>query len=290
MLKKRLIATLIVREGIVVQSIQFKRYLPIGKPEIAVEFLNLWGIDEIIVLDISASKCTKKKKYDYVERMTESCFVPLTVGGGINSLEDIHYLLNLGADKICINHHCLQSPQFIGEAAKVFGKQCIVVSIDVRGDSRANYRIYDAARTVTMNIDLVDWAREVEEKGAGEIYLTSVERDGTKRGMDLELINTVADGVGIPVIASGGVGNPGHILDVFSNTNASAASAANLFHFSEHSVITTKSILRNSQITLRLNTNADYSGSTYDEYFRLNKRSDDYLYDLLFKRIQKEVI
>ncbi|MBI4309492.1 MAG: imidazole glycerol phosphate synthase subunit HisF [Candidatus Omnitrophica bacterium] len=290
MLKRRLIATLIVREGIVVQSINFCRYLPVGKPAIAMEFLNSWGIDEIILVDITASKDRSRKRFEFIEHFSRRCFVPLTVGGGINSVEDIRALLNFGADKIAVNSHCLTSPGFIAEAAHVFGSQCIVVSIDVAGSSPSDYRVYNAAQGDITDMDPVAWAKTVETQGAGEIYLTSVAKDGSKSGFDLALIDLVARSVKIPVIASGGAGNPAHILDVFTKTNASAVSAANFFHFSEHSVITTKSFLRINKIDVRLNTYADYEQACLGDDFRLRKQPDSYLQNLLFEKIEKEVI
>lgn len=290
LLKKRLIATLIVREGIVVQSIQFFRYLPVGKPEIAIEFLNSWGIDEIVILDITASKDRSKKQYKFINEITRLCFVPLTVGGGIDSKEDIQSLLNLGADKICINSYCFENPDFITEAAHVFGSQCIIVSIDVIGSSFNDYKVFDAAKGVVLNRHPVDWAKEVADKGAGEIYLTSVDRDGIKGGFDISLIESVVNNVKIPVIASGGAGNAGHIQEVFSKTNASAVSAANFFHYTEHSVITSKAVLLDNQMEIRLNTHANYASCSFDEDFRLKKHSDAYLQDLLFEKIEKEII
>lgn len=272
------------------QSINFCRFLPVGKPAIAVEFLNSWGIDEIIILDITASKNQVLKNYAFIEQLSRACFVPLTVGGGINSIEDVHALLRYGADKVVINAHCLSDPDFITEVAEVFGSQCVVVSIDVIGSDRSEYHVYNAASDILTDIDPVEWAQNVEAKGAGEIFLTSVDRDGSKNGYDLDLIDLVASQVKIPVIASGGAGNPGHILDVFSKTNASAVSASNFFHFFEHSVILTKSVLRDNQSDVRLNTHAEYSGSRYGIDFRLKKQSDAYLQDLLFEKIEKEII
>ena len=290
MLKKRLVATLIVREGIVVQSINFRKFLPVGDPAIAMEFLNSWGIDEIVLLDITASKDHSRKKYDFIERVSRSCFVPLTVGGGINSIEDIQTLLNFGADKIAINSHCLLSPEFITDVAHVFGNQCIVVSIDVVGSSRSDYRVYNAARQMATDSDPVDWAKKVEANGAGEIFLTSVQRDGSRKGFDLELINLISQSVSIPVIASGGAGHPAHILDVFSKTEASAVSAANFFHYNEHSVIITKSLLKENNIDIRLDTCANYEKASLSGQYRLKRQSDDYLENLLYKRIEVEMI
>lgn len=290
MLKKRLIATLIAQNGIIVQSISFKNYLPVGKPAIAIEFLNLWGIDEIILLDITASKNGIGPNFEMMQGITRSCFVPLTVGGGIRSINDIKRLQDFGADKISINSAALGEPKFITESANIFGSQCVIVSIDVVGSSPSEYRVFDAIKKCKTLLHPTDWAREVEARGAGEIYLTSVDRDGSKRGFDLHLIDLVAGCVNIPVIASGGAGHSGHILEAFQKTKASAISVANLFHFSEHSVITTKAFLANYNMDIRLNTHANYLASFFDENYRLKKNSDIYLEDLLFKKIEKEII
>lgn len=290
MLKKRLIATLIVRNGIVVQSINFRKYLPIGKPAIAIEYLNSWGIDEILLVDISASRDHSLKNYDFIEEISRKCFVPLTIGGGIDSIEDIYSLMHYGADKISINAHCLSHCEFISEAAHIFGNQCIIVSIDVVGERESEYRVFNAAKGEVTDIHPVDWAKKVERLGAGEIYLTSVNRDGMKNGFDLNLIELVSQAVDVPVIASGGAGNPRHVLDVFIETKASAVSAANYFHFSEHSVILTKSFLRQKGIDIRLNTNANYNEVSFGENFRPNKNPEGYLQKLLYEKIEKEVI
>ena len=289
MLNRRVIATLIVRDGIVVQSIGFRRYLPVGKPGIAIEFLNSWGVDEIVLLDISASKDLNRKNYAFVEEISRRCFVPLAVGGGISSIEDIRQLLQLGADKVVINTHCLSNPQFITQAAHMFGNQCIVVSIDVQGSSLSNYAVYNSALGTKMAVDPVQWALKAEQMGAGEIYLTSIERDGSKSGYDLALIEMVASAVKIPVIASGGAGHPAHMFDVFRETKASAVSAANFFHFYEHSVITTKAMLKQELNNIRLNTHAQYAEQAFEQG-RLQKHDDGYLQHLLFEKIEKEVI
>ncbi len=290
MLKKRLIATLIVKDGIVVQSINFRTFLPVGKPAIAIEFLNAWGIDEIVLVDITASKDHTRKTYDFIEQISRRCFVPLTVGGGINSIDDIRALLNFGADKIVVNAHALSNPEFITQAAHIFGNQCIVASIDVKGSKPSEYRVYNATKGHATDLKPLDWAKRLEALGAGEIYLTSVDRDGSKQGFDLGLIDMVAGNVAIPVIASGGAGHAGHILEAFAKTKASAVSAANFFHFSEHSVIASKALLSNNRINIRLNTPATYTEASFDENFRLKKQPDEYLGNLLFEKITKEII
>jgi cyclase len=289
-LKKRLAATLIIREGIVVQSINFRKYLPVGKPAIAVEFLNEWGIDEIVILDITASKDLTRKKYDFIETVARSCFVPLTVGGGINSIEDIRNLLSLGADKISINSACFSNPNFISTAANIFGSQCIMVSIDVKEKEPSVYRVYNASNDSVLDLNPVSWAKTVESLGAGEIFLNSVDRDGSKKGFDIELINLVAGSVQIPVVACGGAANFNHVLEAFSKTSASGISAANYFHFSEHSVITTKAALLKHGVDIRLNTHANYENNSFDLDFRLKKQPEAVLENLLFEKVEKEVI
>lgn len=288
MLKKRIVANLVVKNGIVVQSIGFKRYLPVGKPAIAIEFLNQWGIDEIILTDISASQEGRGPDFKMIREATKKCFVPLTIGGGISNTQQIKELMQCGADKIAMNQSVLVKPELISEAAHIFGNQCVVVSID--GIQTPNsYRVYDYInRTATEN-DPGSLARFAEESGAGEIFIHSVDRDGSYTGYDHALINKVCSRVSIPVIASGGAKNAAHIQALFNETNASAASAANFFHFYEHSVIITKSQLA-KHVDVRLETHVSYSDSLVDDKMRLLKKEDEVLEQLLYTRIMKEII
>src|SRR3989344_5985578 len=243
MLKKRITASLIVKGGRVVQSIGFDRYLPIGSVKICVEFLNAWGIDEIIILDIDATAEARKPDIDFITNISHDIFVPLAVGGCITGIDDIRHLIQHGADKVSINKAAFENPNIIKEAAQVFGAQCIVVSIDAKQKSDGSHEVFlDSGKTAT-GVDVIEFAKKVEKLGAGEILLNSIDRDGSKKGYDLQLVEKVASVVSLPVIALGGAGQPEHFFQVLQ-AGASAAAAGNFFHFTEHSPITLKSYLR----------------------------------------------
>jgi len=290
MLKKRVIACLVVRDGIVVQSIGFKKYLPVGKPAIAVEFLNQWGIDEIILVDITSTKEGREPDFKMVKDLSRKCYVPLTIGGGITKAEHVSELMHCGADKFSINKIALETPAFIKETALIYGNQCVVVSIDVLKGEDGKYRVYDYTTRQAIDKEPVQWAKEVEELGAGEIFLTSVSRDGTYQGYDIELVQQVADAVSIPVIASGGAKSAVDFKEVLDKTKAMAASAANFFHFTEHSVVMAKTALVGKGSPVRFETHADYTENPVDGEFRLLKKDDKTLENMLFVRIEKEVI
>jgi len=288
MLKKRIAATLIVKNGIVVQSIGFKLYRPIGKPEIAMEYLNSWGIDEIILLDISASTNNSEPNYELIKSASKKCFVPLTVGGGISSLKQISHLMQCGSDKIALNQSAINNPDLITKASELFGNQCIIVSIDAIFTPNG-YRVFDYKSNKILSISPSEMAINFENLGAGEILINSVDRDGSYLGYDNNLINIICKSVSIPVIASGGAKNAKDIIDVLKNTNACAASASNFYHFTEHSVNTTKANIKKI-INIRLETMASYKDSQFDYDFRLQKKTDTILEELLFIKIEKEII
>ena len=277
-----------VKDGIVVQSIGFKKYLPVGKPNIAIEYLNQWGIDEIILLDISASRAGRKPLYEMVKQASLKCYVPLTVGGGITKIAHIKELMHCGSDKISINQTALNNPKFITEAANVFGCQCVVVSIDSMKDG-ANYKVYDHLQKRTLKMTPAELAKISENAGAGEILINSVDRDGSYLGYDIDLINSVCEHTSIPVIVCGGAKNASDFLEVFNKTNTSAAAAGNFFHFTEHSVnITKANVIK--QADIRLETFTNYQDNKFDKTFRLLKKNDITLEEMLFVRIEKEVI
>jgi cyclase len=288
MLKKRIAANLVVKDGIVVQSINFKKYLPVGKPAIAIEFLNQWGIDEIILTDISASKNKSEPNYQMVKQASKKCYVPLTVGGGITQIDQIKELMHCGADKISLNQSAIINSSLITNAAKIFGDQCIVVSIDAVLENNT-YKVFDYINNKTINESPAQLAKRAEDLGAGEILINSVDRDGSYRGYDIELINSICDVVKIPIICCGGAKNAKDFIEVLSKTKVSAASAANFFHFTEHSVNITKANIAN-YIDVRLDTFANYQDNTFDDFFRLKKKSDTELEEMLFVKIEKEVI
>lgn len=288
MLKKRIASVLVVKDGIVVQSIGFRRYLPVGKPHIAIEFLNQWGIDEIILLDISASRKWREPDFALIRSLASYCRVPLTVGGGIASLSHIHELMHCGADKVALNQAALHNPDLLSEAALLFGDQCIVASVDACRVGNC-YRIYDYLKGQTLDLSPSDLVSRLQANGAGEILLNSVDRDGMKIGFDLDLINQTASAVTVPLIVCGGAGVPAHFLDALEKTSASAIAAANFFHFFEHSVTITKA-MANQYHPIRHETDARYHAINLDSMGRLLKKSDACLELLLYQKIEAEVI
>jgi cyclase len=288
MLKKRVAATLVVKDGIVVQSIGFKKYLPVGKPAIAIEFLNQWGIDEIILLDISATKENRCPDFKMIREATQKCHVPLAVGGGITCLNHIKELMHCGADKVALNNALVNNPDFVSEAAHVFGDQCIIASIDaIRLNNE--FKVYSYVNGQPLQTTATELAVKAQELGAGEILINSVDRDGSYKGYDLELITSICDVSKVPVICCGGAKNADDFIKVFANSNVSAASAANFYHFTEHSVITTKALI-NKNVDVRLETFASYSGAEFNTEKRLTKKQDHVLEEMLFVRIEKEII
>ncbi|KJJ85366.1 imidazole glycerol phosphate synthase subunit HisF [Candidatus Omnitrophus magneticus] len=291
MLKKRITAILPIKSGILVQSIAFNKYLPVGKPEIAVEFLNEWGIDEIIILDITATLEGRTPDYDMIKRISKKCFVPLTSGGGIKTIEEMRLLTHFGADKIAINSSALKNPGIIEKAAKVFGSQCVVVSIDARPVSTDSYEVYSNSGTIATEKTPAEWARQAENLGAGEILINSISHDGQKKGYDINLIKAVSNTVSIPVIALGGAGNPRHFLECAKETTASSLAAGNFFHFTEHSPITLKAYLKQNNICVRLDTYADYNELNFEEDTgRLKKLNETYFQKLRFEYHTEEII
>jgi cyclase len=288
MLRKRVVATLVVQNGIVVQSIGFKKYLPVGRPDIAIEFLDRWGIDEIVLLDISATKSAKGPDYELVKKASLKSHVPLSVGGGITSVDQIKELMHCGADKIVLNQAAINDSDLIEKAAKIFGNQCVVVSIDAISESDG-HKVYDYIAAKSLPLAPSDFAKACENFGAGEILINSVDRDGSYRGYDISLIRSICQNVTIPVICSGGARNADDFVKVFSETNASAATAANFFHFTEHSVHITKSNIK-KLIDIRLDTHSNYLENPVDDEYRLMKKSDQVLEEMLYIRIEKEVI
>ena len=288
MLKKRIVATLVIKDGVVVQSRNFKRYLPVGKPEIAVEFLDDWGVDEIILLDISASRAGRLPDFEMVRSASVCCHVPLTVGGGITSTEHILKLMHCGADKVSFNQAALHQPTLIEGAAKLFGDQCVVVSIDAL-QIDGNYHVYDYLNRNVLTVPVGEFARQMQDRGAGEILINSVDRDGAQCGFDIDLINSVCSAVTVPVICCGGAGKPQHFIEVLEGTDVSAVAAANFFHFTEHSVTKTKALV-GQHIPVRHETHARYTSNPFNDVGRLLKKDDAVLEELLYHRVDKEII
>jgi cyclase len=250
MLAKRIIPCLDVKAGRVVKGIKFLELQDAGDPVEIARVYDREGADELCFLDITASHENREIILDVVARTAEQVFMPLTVGGGINKLEDIRKLLKAGADKVSINTGAVNRPDFVREAAEMFGSQCIVVAIDAKraGD---HWEVFTHGGRNPTGIDACDWAERMESYGAGEILLTSMDRDGTKAGYDLELTRAIADRVGIPVIASGGVGTLEHIYQGLTQGNASAALAASIFHFRQYTIAECKSYLEQRGVVVR---------------------------------------
>ena len=245
MLAKRVIPCLDVKDGRVVKGIRFVNLPDAGDPVAAAVAYDRQGADELVFLDITASHEGRGTMLDVVQRTAEAIFMPLTVGGGVGSLEDVRTLLRAGADKVSLNTAAVARPALIREAAERFGSQCIVVAIDAkrRGEGEG-FEVYTHGGRRPTGLDAVAWAREAADLGAGEILLTSMDRDGTRDGYDLELTAAVADAVPVPVIASGGVGTLDHLHDGLTAGRADAALAASIFHFGEHTIADAKTYLR----------------------------------------------
>lgn len=251
MLAKRIIPCLDVRDGKVVKGINFVGIKEVGDPvECAAEY-DRQDADEIVFLDITASNEGRGTMLDVVRRTAQKVFVPLTVGGGIRTIEDFRDTLRAGADKVSVNSAAVKNPQLIKEAADIFGCQCVVVAIDAKKCEDGHYTVVINGGRIDMGIDAVEWAKKAEELGAGEILLTSMDTDGVKGGFDLDMLNAVCSIVKIPVIASGGCGKLEHFTEVFEKTNASAALAASLFHYKELTVGQVKRELARHDIPVR---------------------------------------
>jgi cyclase len=252
MLTKRIIPCLDVDKGRVVKGTKFLNLRDAGNPVEVAKRYDKEGADEVIFLDITASYQKRKTIIDVVKKTAENVFMPLTVGGGIRNLNDIRELLKAGADKISINTAAVENPEFIDAAAKKFGSQCVVVAIDAKKCDTNKWEVYTYGGRKPTNIDAVKWAKKVEKLGAGEILLTSMDKDGTKNGYDIELTRAISETVKIPVIASGGAGTKEHFYEAFTDGKADAALAASLFHYKELSIKKLKSYLSKKGVEIRL--------------------------------------
>ena len=252
MFKVRVIPCLDVKDGRVVKGVNFVNLRDAGDPVEAAIAYDAAGADELCFLDITASFENRGTLLDVVRRTAEACFMPLTVGGGVRALDDIRNLLLAGADKVSINSAAVANRDFVREAAEKFGAQCIVVAIDAKRVRESRWEIFTHGGRRATGIDAVDYAREVAALGAGEILLTSMDRDGAKCGFDIELTRSVADAVGVPVIASGGVGELDHLVAGIREGHASAVLAASIFHFGEYSIQQAKLHMARAGIPMRL--------------------------------------
>ena len=251
MLKARVIPCLDVKDGRVVKGVNFVNLVDAGDPVAQAKFYDAEGADELCFLDITASHENRATLYDAVRRTAEQCFMPLTVGGGVREVEDIRRLLLAGADKASINTAAVARPELVREAARKFGSQCVVVAIDAKQSASARWEVFTHGGRRATGLDAVDWSRRLTELGAGEILLTSMDRDGTRRGFDIALTRAVADAVTVPVIASGGVGTLAHLVEGVRDGHASAVLAASIFHFGTHRIRDAKAVLAGAGIPVR---------------------------------------
>jgi cyclase len=251
-LKVRIIPCLDVKDGRVVKGVNFVNLRDAGDPVEQAAVYDAAGADELTFLDITASSDARDTLFDVVARTAERCFMPLTVGGGVRTVEDVRKLLLAGADKTSINTAAVNRPDFVREAAEKFGSQCVVVAIDARQVSPGKWEVFTHGGRTGTGLDAIAWAQRMASLGAGEILLTSMDRDGTEKGFDLELTRRVADSVTIPVVASGGVGNLDHFVDGVVKGHASAVLAASIFHFGRHSIGEAKQHMAAAGIPVRL--------------------------------------
>ena len=260
MLKARIIPCLDVKDGRVVKGVNFISLVDAGDPVEQARLYDSQGADELCFLDITASHENRQTLYDVVQRTAEQCFMPLTVGGGVRTVEDVRTLLAAGADKVAINTAAVHRPEFVAEAANRFGSQCIVVAIDAKHTAKhtgpggpGGHEIFTHGGRRATGLDAVAWAERVVAAGAGEILLTSMDRDGTRAGYDIGLTRAVADAVAVPVIASGGVGELAHLVAGIRDGHATAVLAASIFHFGEHSIGEAKAYLKAAGVPVRDN-------------------------------------
>jgi len=256
MLKARIIPCLDVEGGRVVKGVRFVDLVDAGDPVEQARVYDRAGADELCFLDITASHEDRETIYDVVARTAEQCFMPLTVGGGMRTIEDIRRLLLAGADKVSINTAAVKRPEFVREAAEKFGSQCIVVSVDAKSVGPGKFEIFTHGGRTSTGIDAVQWSQRMVDYGSGEILLTSMDRDGTKQGFNLPLTRAIADAVPVPVIASGGVGTLDHLVEGITEGHASAVLAASIFHFGTYTIAEAKAHMAAAGIPVRLDGGA----------------------------------
>ena len=252
MVKTRVMPTLLYKDMGLVKGVGFNSWRRTGSALQAIKVYNMRGVDELVFVDISASQAGRPPDFALIDDLADECFMPMTVGGGVKTVDDIGKLLSVGADKVAVNSHAIADPSLIANGAKNFGAQCIVVSIDAVRNANGSYEVKSFSGTRGTELDPVTWAKQAEQLGAGEILLTSIDRDGTFSGYDIELTKTVSNAVGIPVIASGGAGNYQHMAEVLRETTASAIAAASIFHFTEQTPMEAKRHLAAQGFNVRL--------------------------------------
>jgi len=252
MLKTRVIPCLDVKDGRVVKGVNFLKLKDAGDPVEQAKLYDAQGADELCFLDITASSDNRTILYDVVSQVAEQCFMPLTVGGGVRTVDDVRALLRAGADKVSINTEAVKRPEFVREAAEKFGSQCIVVAIDAKQTASGKFEVFTHGGREATGIDAVEWAKKMAKFGAGEILLTSMDRDGTKVGVHLDLTRAVSEAVPVPVIASGGIGTLSHAVDAVKEGKADAVLAASVFHFGAFTISEVKEALKAAGIPVRI--------------------------------------
>jgi len=257
-LKKRIIPCLDIKDGRVVKGINFLDLVDAGDPVESASRYNKMGADELVFLDITATKEKRKTLVGLVEKVAKEVFIPLTVGGGIKTISDMQYILRAGADKISVNSAAVKNPPLVKKGAKIFGSQCIVGAVDAAlREDESGWDVYINGGSKKTDRDLVEWVKQLEDLGAGEILLTSMNRDGTKEGFDIEMLKAVTEAVNIPVIASGGAGGIEDFIEVFTKTDVDAALAASIFHFGEVDMGDLKQTLADNGIPVRIEEGSD---------------------------------
>ena len=252
MVRKRLIPCLDLKDGRVVKGVNFVSLIDAGDPVETAKLYNAFGADEIVFLDITASYRGESPMWDVISRASEQVFLPLTVGGGMRTVEDFRRMLACGADKIAVNSAAIKRPELITDAAMKFGRQCVVLAVDAKRNAAGRYDVYLNGGRVNTGLDAIDWISEGVRRGAGEVLLTSMDRDGTKEGYDLELTRLAAEAVNVPVVASGGAGKMSHFYDVLTEGKADAALAASLFHFGIINMRDLKKYLAERGVSVRM--------------------------------------
>lgn len=280
---------MLVRHGIVVQSIGFRSYLPIGKPEVAVRFLDEWGVDEIILLDITARRDGRLVDVGMVSRCAENCHVPLSVGGGISDTQDVRKVVAAGADKVAINGLFFHDAAAIFDVVVHFGSQCVIGAMDVV-QTPDGMRVAKGGGQSITGFTPVAWSQQLADAGVGEILINSIDRDGARSGYDLSTVADVANATSLPVIALGGAGQPQHVAELFADTAARAAALGNILHYTEHSVAAIKSDLIRRNLDIRLDSQADYTHIERSADGRVGRRDDRELVDEVFTYLPPEVI
>ena len=286
MLTRRVIPVVLIKNEVVVQSRNFKEYFPVGRPEIAVKYLNDWGADEILLLDIGASKYGNSPNFSLIESCANSSNVPLTVGGGISSLEDAQRIFDSGADKLSLNSSA--NNKLFLEISVIFGAQAIVLAVDTKFVNGENL-LYDYKSNSVKELPILDYIKLFNHDLFGEIIIQSADRDGLKTGYELNFLHKAANEINKPIIALGGYGSPVDLNSLFKNSGISAGAIGNSVHHFEHSLIVIKSNLDND-LGIRFETQANYNDLSLDIYARVKKRSESFLNELLYQRITQEDI